>query len=473
MNIRVNKALKAGIWYTICSFIIKGLSFLTMPIFTRMMSKAAIGQYSVLSTWISILGVTVTLGLSNSVIIAKFDYKSKFEGFLSSIAILGLISTGIVYLGVVICMKSVSSYLQIPVYAIHIMFVYLMVSPGMEIMLCKLRTELKYKSVIGLTLGVALVPTVLTIFFIQNMEDKFFARTIGNYIPLIVIDGLILGYIIFKGRNFSNADCKYAMSICMPLIIHHLASNIMHSSDRIMIQQLCDSESVALYSVAYTGGAMVNVLRNSMETAWDPWVFEKIDKGQENSICRYSFAYIVFFEVICVGIVAVAPEVLYLLGGNAYMNAIYVVPPVVMAYMSSMIYSLYGALERYYKDQKYFPLFAAVSAGSNILLNILFIPKFGYVAAAYTTFISCSIECLLHYCNARRQGYAKIYNIKFNIVSMLVCGFIIAIINILYKYISLRYIAIAVVLACVFISCLQKKEVILGYIREFKEQKND
>ena len=40
-----NKALKAGFWYTFSNFLIKGIAFLTMPIFTRIMSKYDIGIF--------------------------------------------------------------------------------------------------------------------------------------------------------------------------------------------------------------------------------------------------------------------------------------------------------------------------------------------------------------------------------------------------------------------------------------------
>ena len=39
------KALKAGFWYTFSNFLIKGIAFLTMPIFTRIMSKYDIGVF--------------------------------------------------------------------------------------------------------------------------------------------------------------------------------------------------------------------------------------------------------------------------------------------------------------------------------------------------------------------------------------------------------------------------------------------
>ena len=41
-----NKVLKAGFWYTICNFFVKGLVVITTPIFTRIMSSEDIGLSS-------------------------------------------------------------------------------------------------------------------------------------------------------------------------------------------------------------------------------------------------------------------------------------------------------------------------------------------------------------------------------------------------------------------------------------------
>ena len=58
------KALKAGTWYTICTFVLKGLSFITMPIFARIMTKTDVGAYSNLISWIAILSPVLTLDLN-------------------------------------------------------------------------------------------------------------------------------------------------------------------------------------------------------------------------------------------------------------------------------------------------------------------------------------------------------------------------------------------------------------------------
>ena len=71
------KALKAGTWYTICTFILKGLTFITTPIFTRLMSEEAVGSYANFAAWVTILTSVATLDLYTSVSLAHFEYKDR------------------------------------------------------------------------------------------------------------------------------------------------------------------------------------------------------------------------------------------------------------------------------------------------------------------------------------------------------------------------------------------------------------
>ena len=93
MSDRGRKALKAGAWYTVCTFLLRGVSFLTMPLFTRLMSVSEIGYYSNFTSWMSILGGVLTLDLYTSVNLAYYEYDKKISGFMSTIAIAGTVYT--------------------------------------------------------------------------------------------------------------------------------------------------------------------------------------------------------------------------------------------------------------------------------------------------------------------------------------------------------------------------------------------
>lgn len=59
--------IKASFWFLLCSFLQKGISVITTPIFTRLLSTAEYGQYNVFNSWLSIATIFITLNLSYGV----------------------------------------------------------------------------------------------------------------------------------------------------------------------------------------------------------------------------------------------------------------------------------------------------------------------------------------------------------------------------------------------------------------------
>ena len=54
---------KASIWYTICNFFQKGISFVVVPIYVRLLSTSEYGDWSVFQSWRDILIIFASLNL--------------------------------------------------------------------------------------------------------------------------------------------------------------------------------------------------------------------------------------------------------------------------------------------------------------------------------------------------------------------------------------------------------------------------
>ena len=70
------KQVKASIWFLLCSFLQKGISMITTPIFTRLLSTSQYGQFNVFNSWLSIVTIVVSLNLCYGVYtqgLIKFD----------------------------------------------------------------------------------------------------------------------------------------------------------------------------------------------------------------------------------------------------------------------------------------------------------------------------------------------------------------------------------------------------------------
>jgi len=84
-----NKVLKATIWYTISNFMLKGVSIITTPIFTRVLTKAEYGSYTNLVSWYSLISIIATLSLVSTMVSARFDFKDDINSYIKTNLIFG------------------------------------------------------------------------------------------------------------------------------------------------------------------------------------------------------------------------------------------------------------------------------------------------------------------------------------------------------------------------------------------------
>ena len=78
--------VKASVSYTICNILQKSLSFITLPLFTRLLTTEQYGQYSVYASWSAILTIFITLYLSSgSFSKAMVKFEDARERYLASV----------------------------------------------------------------------------------------------------------------------------------------------------------------------------------------------------------------------------------------------------------------------------------------------------------------------------------------------------------------------------------------------------
>ena len=94
--------IKAGLWFTICNLLQRGISFITVPIFTRIMSTEDYGLYSIYISWYSIMTIFATLHLSyyvfNKGLVKYEEDKETFVVSLQSLSATVTIGFILVYL---------------------------------------------------------------------------------------------------------------------------------------------------------------------------------------------------------------------------------------------------------------------------------------------------------------------------------------------------------------------------------------
>ncbi len=398
---------KAGSLYLFASIFNKGIAFLTIPIFTRILSISDFGIVTTYSAWASILtaiigmqlnmGIRLSRGVDCPVKIEKHKELSTIFTFTLLIAMMMFVVFGI---GSVFLPISVDFTLMVLCF-VEGLFTALITDFTYYQMM-----EYKYIGRTLLMMMPNLIAAIISIVLIYLMTNqKYLGRVIGLS-GVHAIIGLVVCVIVFfhAKPEINKTYIKWILRLSLPLILHGVALNILSQADRTMITSLRNTEETGIYSLVYSYSMVATVITTGLEGIWVPWFTKKMNIKGYKEINERSRDYIHFMTYALVGLVLISPEMLKILAPSSYWEGASLVPPLVVSNFVIFAYTMYVNVEYYYEKTIFITANTIIAAIVNIILNSLFIPKWGYVAAAFTTFTSYLISFGLH------AGYSKKLN---------------------------------------------------------------
>lgn len=441
------KALKSGLWYTVSNFFVRSIGFLTTPIFTRLLTHAEYGVYNNYTSWLAIITIFVTLNLESTLISARFDYKDKFDEYIFSVLSLSSLSAIVWFFFLNFFSKQAERLLGLERTHINAMLLYLLFLPAISLFQARERYYYEYKKTVITSLILAVGTAFISVLLVINMDDKLTGRILGSVIPTVIIGLIFYFYFIKKGKKVKLLYWKYALPICLPYIPHLLSMTLLNSTDRIMIKHWCGDEATALYSLAYNCGTLVTMFLTALNSAFAPWLGEKLSKEKYGEVRDFSKKYIIAFLFLAIGVMIIAPEILLILGGKNYLEAIYVMAPVSMGCICQFLYTLFVNVEQFKKKTIGMAVASAIAASLNLLLNWVFIPRYGYLAAAYTTLAGYLCLLYIHMFLVYRLKLSNVYSYRFVACAVIASFAVMIIITMSYNNTIIH--CIAIILYCI------------------------
>lgn len=422
----VGKATKAGAGYVIGNFLLKGITFLSAPIFTRLLTTSDFGLFSTYSSYVSIFYIVLGLALHTSINNAKYKYKDDLDKFVSSIILMILLSVCIwgilgntffnVYedwfgfdrliLNCLIFHCLGDALIQI--YNVYVSLTY------------SVRSFLKisaFNAISNLLFSIILILTVFS-------GERYVGRIIGAFIPMGLIGIYIIVYFFRKARpKYNKGFWKFALLYSLPIIPHGIAQVVLSTFDRIMIKNMVDAGAAGIYSFAYTINSLFLVASTSLDKVWRPWGYEKMEAKDYTSIKRQATKYAFGMALFAVMIMMVAPELIKILGDRDYWDSTSCVIPVLLGGYFTFLYNLPSLVEYVHGKTGYIAVGSVCAATLNIILNYIYIPKYGYIAAAYTTLVTYMLYFVFHYIiSVKVQGSVLFDTKKLFLISLATCG---------------------------------------------------
>lgn len=469
MNIIINKykkmplPLKAGIWFAIADFSQRGVQLITTPIFTRLLSKEQYGITSTFVAWQNVMILLVTLSLQKAMFnLFKNDRDyNKIGSSLSSLSMYISIfwgSIGILF----------SNYLSRIMGISQVLVVFMCISFAPQaifncwIVLKKYCYDYKpclFQSFIS-TICTSVISIIFVVFVSATAESKIiptivisFAISVVLYISLLKKDSTV----------YDKNIWKFSLSFCIPLLPHYLSEFILQSSDKLMINQMCGSEDVAIYSIAYTVGSLITVIISVINNTVIPYRYQKLNEKEYDKLAKITDQVLIFVGGCLFLIMLFAPEIIFVFGGNQYKNAVVLIYPICIGVFFNYIFQLFSSIQEYFEKKKMIAIASVLCAICNIVLNLIFIPIYGFGAAAYTTMVSYLLFSVLHYFFYRKTCRIELGNIKiYKIGNIFGISFVIVLLGIISYFVRNMFIVkiLLTILTALLIAVVGKKVIL-------------
>lgn len=451
----LSPALKAGIWFFVCTFLQKGISVLTTPIFTRILTTEEYGLFSVYISWSDILSIFITFGLSSSVYqkkLVQLQSEEDRDTLTSSLQGLATFTALISFLFYILNRTWINRLLALPTELVISIYIGVLCTTAFGFWSMRQRVDFRYKKLLTMTVFTSVAKPVLGIAGIYIFPQfKVYARIytlVG--VEFVAYIGLYINQ-FREGKRFYDKDYwKYALRFVLPLIPHYISQRILSQSDRIMINNMVGTSEAGIYSLAHSIGWLMTMAITALDYTLAPWTYQKLKGKNIKRLKDFSIVPVLFMASACFVFILFTPELVSVFAGKDYREAIWVIPPLVMSTYFIMLYTMFIYLEYYYEKTKSVMVATLCSAALNIVLNYLFINMFGYFAAAYTSLVCYILYSLFHYIVFKKickNNYGEsVYDMKAILMVTLLFVAVAFLAMALYSYLVIRILILAALL---------------------------
>ena len=395
-----DKSISRVVIFNICGrFVLQGISFITTPIFTRLLSPTDYGITAVYMAWLSIFSLFIGLQSHGSIANARIKYdKFQINAYFSSVITLVVLSFFCVLLICVLFNSFIAQLLEIDNKLLIILIVHSFSSFVVTFYTVKWMQFKEVEKNIIFSFVVSITTIILSFLLVSSLnKNKYLGKIYGSVIPQIISAFIFLFLLYKKGRCLYNRDYWiYCLHLTLPLILHGAAGMILSQSDRIMLKKIIGEGSVGIYSVGYSLALVIDLIWNAFNTSWLPYYYEDKKQKRIGSILDRSNSYLFVFSSLTMGFILLAPEVFKLLAPTSYWDGIKIIPFIALAYYFNFLYSFPANHEFFSEKTIFISIGSLCAAAINIIFNILLIPSYGIVGAAVATLIGFIFSFIFH-----------------------------------------------------------------------------
>ncbi|MCC8145010.1 MAG: oligosaccharide flippase family protein [Bacteroidales bacterium] len=257
-------------------------------------------------------------------------------------------------------------------------------------------------------------PQLISWFWIEDFElgyvfvSNLIATTIENLCLVPDLTG-------FKYK-FDKSLAVKLLRYCFPLVLMGVAGISNQVFDKIIFPFIYGDSSMAfdelgIYSACFKIALIMIMFTQAFRYAYEPFIFEKSkDTDAKQSYADVMKYFVIFGLLIFLGVVFYLDIIKYFID-EEYFGALGIVP---VALLGELFFAIYANLSLWYKlnDKTHWgAVFSILACIIIVLINVIFIPVYGYWACAWAVFVGNGFIMLLSYFIGQREYPVK-YDLK-------------------------------------------------------------
>ena len=453
------------------------------PFYTRIFTDPAdYGVITEIYAWMVLLLVVLTYGMETGFF--RFSQKSDDADRVYSTTLISVLITSLLFVAAVFIfigpVSAVMNYRDNPDY-IKMFAAIVAIDAFSAIPFARLRRENKPLIFSALKIANVIISLAMVFFFLSlapNLAERhewvnkiynpeyrvgyvFLANLISSSFTLL----LLTPWIIKIKPVFDLDMWKKMLTYSFPLLLAGVSGSLNDVLDKIILRRLIGDdgglETVGIYGAAYKIAVLMALFIQMFRFAAEPFFFERSSKSDAKETYAAVMKYFVIVMLILWVFINSYLSGIQFIVGSIYREAMQVVPIISMGYL---LYGIYINHSIWYKltDMTIFAVYiTAIGAVITVLVNILLVPVFGYMASAWAHVASYGAMILFSFWFAEKR-----YKIDYN-MSGLLPYFLIAIAFVLagrlihYNNIKTELVVNSIMLIS-FILFAQKRDNIVG-----------
>lgn len=387
------------------------LSFASFPVLARLFSVSDYGLIALTLKIILLATVISKFGLQNSIQrfyaeeVKSGDAASRrrfYSTLLTTVFLIGGAVTALFVAGVALAPATwLSHTLRLALLVAAVLVVTRCVQP---MLLSFLRAEERTKSYNGVEIGLKALTLLVVfglLFTVSRTTTAFFVGTAAAEIATV-----LLFLVIFQHAGLLNFNCvdrellKRALLFGAPLIGYELASVILDSGDRLLVQLFLGAQAVGHYSAAYNIATYTEeALMQPINLALFPLYMKLWTERGAQETQQFLSRSLHNFLLLAIGVVAVvimtSKDIVVVLASRKFAEASHLLPILVTGLLIYAIHIFLNAGLLIYNKTQLMTKLVIASCIVNVILNVVLLPRIGLLGAAWSTLISYGFLVLL------------------------------------------------------------------------------